>query len=88
MRFCVKFPLNGNGLEPPGQNLQQPKKRSDGNFQFQLYAQLGQTNTVQTSSNLSSWSSLMDIVMTNVPMDAVDLGASNFPSRFYRTLSQ
>jgi hypothetical protein len=68
--------------------LQQPQKRSDANFQFQLYATAGQTQTVQTSTDLVSWSCLTNIVVTNVPMDVVDLSASNFPSRFYRTLSQ
>ena len=67
-------------------SLQQPKKRADANFQFQIYAQLGVTNTVQASPDLSTWSALADVAITNVPMDFIDLDASNFPSRFYRTL--
>ena len=68
--------------------LQQPKKRADANFEFQLYAQIDQTQTVQTSTDLVTWTALTNIAVTNVPMDVVDLCASNFPTRFYRTLSQ
>jgi len=68
--------------------LQQPQKRSDANFQFQLYAQLGQTQLIQTSTDLAAWISPTNVAVTNVPMDVVDLSASNFPSRFYRTVSQ
>jgi hypothetical protein len=67
--------------------LQQPQKRSDANFQFQLFAQLGQTNTVEATTNLSTWTSLTSIVIDTVPMDFVDLTASNFPTRFYRAFS-
>ncbi len=69
-------------------SLQQPKKRADANFQFQLYAQVGQTQMIQTSTDLAAWISLTNVAVTNVPMDVVDLSASNFPSRFYRTVSQ
>jgi hypothetical protein len=64
--------------------LNQPQKRADGNFQFQLNSWVGQTNTVESSSNLMSWSALTSVVVTNVPMPFVDLGASNFPARYYR----
>jgi hypothetical protein len=73
-------------IEKP--SLQQPKKRADANFEFQLYAQIDQTQTVQTSTDLVAWAPLTNVVVTNVPMDVVDLCASNFPTRFYRTLSQ
>jgi hypothetical protein len=68
--------------------LQQPKRRSDANLQFELYAQVGQTQIVQTSTDLSTWAPLTNVAVTNVPMDVIDLTASNFPSRFYRTVSQ
>ena len=78
-------PRRTGKIEKP--SLKQPQKRSDSNFQFQIYSQVGQTQTVQTSTDLTTWSSLTNLVPTNVPMDIVDLGASNFPSRFYRVLS-
>jgi outer membrane protein assembly factor BamB len=68
-------------------SLREPKKRSDANFQFQLYAQIGQTQMIQTSTDLATWTSLTNVAVTNVPMDVTDLTASNFPSRFYRTVS-
>jgi outer membrane protein assembly factor BamB len=78
-------PRHTGKLEKPV--LNKPQKRSDGNFQFQLYSQLGQTNTVEGSSNLTVWTALTDIVVTNVPMEIVDLNASNFITRFYRIFS-
>ncbi len=65
--------------------LQQPRKRADANFEFQLYAQLGQTNTVEITTNFNVWTSLTSIVVTTVPMEVVDLTASNAPVRFYRS---
>lgn len=65
-------------------SISQPQARGDGNFQFQLNSWAGTTNTVETSSNLANWSALTSIVVTNVPMPVVDLGASNFATRFYR----
>jgi hypothetical protein len=73
-------------IEKP--SVSQPQKRSDNNFQFQLYAQFGQTQMVQTSTDLTAWTSLTNVTITNVPMDVVDLSASNFLSRFYRIYSQ
>jgi hypothetical protein len=72
-------------IEKPA--LKQPKKRRDANFEFQLYAQLGQTNMIETTTNLSTWTSLTGIVVTTVPQPVVDLTASNHPARFYRTIS-
>jgi hypothetical protein len=60
-------------------SLQQPKRRGDANFQFQLYAQIGQTQMIQTSTDLATWTSLTNVSVTNVPTDVVDLNASNFP---------
>jgi len=70
-------------IEKP--SLQQPKKRADANFEFQLYAQLGQTNVIETTTNLNTWTSLTSVVVTTVPQPVVDLTASNHPSRFYRS---
>lgn len=67
--------------------LLNPQRRNDANFQFQLHWLLGQTNVIETSTNLTSWTALMDVVVTNVPLDVVDLTASNSPMRFYRAIS-
>lgn len=72
-------------IEKPA--LKQPKKRADANFEFQLYAQLGQTNVIETTTNLSNWTSLTSVVVTTMPQPVVDLTASNSPSRIYRTVA-
>ena len=72
-------------IEKPA--LLQPKKRADANFEFQLYAELGQTNVIETSTNLSTWTSLTSVVATTVPQPVVDLTASNAPSRLYRSVA-
>src|SRR5260221_11538277 len=82
---CPKHPRHTGKVEKP--SVSKPQKRSDNNFQFQVYAQLGQTQTVQTSTDLSAWVCLTNIAVTNVPMDVVDMSASNFLSRFYRIYS-
>jgi hypothetical protein len=72
-------------IEKP--SLKQPKKRADANFEFQLYAQLGQTNVIETTTNLNTWTYFTSVVVTTVPQPVVDLTASNHPSRLYRTVS-
>jgi hypothetical protein len=67
--------------------LLQPKKRADANFEFQLYAQLGQTNVIEATTNLNTWTSLTSIVVSTVPQPVVDLTASNAPTRLYRTFA-
>ncbi len=72
-------------MEKPA--LQQPQKRSDANFQFELYGDIGQTYTVQSSTNLSDCTSLTSFVAATLPVAVLDLTATNFPARFYRTTS-
>ncbi|HEV2392525.1 MAG TPA: hypothetical protein VG146_09200 [Verrucomicrobiae bacterium] len=66
----------------------QPQKRSDSNFQFQMYPQqIGLSYTIETSTNLNTWTSLTSFVATSLPMPVTDLSASNSPSKFYRAYS-
>lgn len=68
--------------------LKPPQKRSDPNFELQLYPQqLGLAYTVESSSNLYNWTSLTSFVANTLPTDVVDLTASNAPARFYRAFS-
>jgi hypothetical protein len=68
--------------------LQKPQKRADANFQFQLYPQqLGLTYTIDSSTNLNTWTSMTSFVATTFPTDVVDLTATNAPFRFYRASS-
>jgi hypothetical protein len=68
--------------------LSTPKKRADNQFQFELYGQLGKPFTVESSTNLNTWTSLTSFVATTLPMDVVDPGATNTPSKAYRAFSQ
>jgi outer membrane protein assembly factor BamB len=68
--------------------LKHPHKRTDANFEFQLYPQqLGLSYTIQTSTNLNTWTSLTNFVATTLPVDITDLTASNSGVRFYRAFS-
>ena len=71
-----------------GPVFQKPRRLPDGNFQAELYNDLGNTNTIQTSTDLATWTPLTNIVITNVPMDFIDLAATNSPARFYRAIQQ
>jgi hypothetical protein len=68
--------------------LQEPKKRDDGNIEFQLFAQINQNQTVQASIDLVSWTEVANMMVTNVPMRVLDLSSTNFTTRFYRTVSR
>jgi hypothetical protein len=68
--------------------LTRPQKRADANFEFQLYPQqLGLAYTVESSSNLCSWTTVTSFVASTLPVDVVDLTASNAAVRFYRAFS-
>jgi hypothetical protein len=64
-----------------------PKKRADGNFDLQLEGGLGQSYTVEASTNLNDWMSLTSLVATTFPVDFADLTATNSPTKFYRAFS-
>jgi outer membrane protein assembly factor BamB len=67
--------------------LKQPQKRSDGGFHFQLYAQPGQALDIQTTADFVTWGSLTNLVVTNPPMDVLDLTAGSADLRYYRAAS-
>jgi hypothetical protein len=68
-------------------SISNPNKRSDGAFEFQLYAQVGQSFAVQASTNLQDWSGVTNFVCDSLPMTLADPEATNFVSRFYRVVS-
>jgi hypothetical protein len=78
-------PRHTGKVEKP--SLQKPQKRSDANFQFQLFGQISNSFNIESSTNLSTWTSLTSLVATTLPMDIVDLTATNAPLRFYRAAS-
>jgi outer membrane protein assembly factor BamB len=68
-------------------SLMQPQKRSDASFEFQLYGQVGQTFTVESTTNFNTWTSLTSFVATTLPMPVTDTTATNAPAKFYRAFT-
>ena len=62
-----------------------PEKGAGSNFSLQLYPnQLGLTYTVEVSTNLSSWTTLTNVLAKTLPIAVIDFSSSNAPARFYR----
>jgi len=60
----------------------------NGSFQFMFYGQSQAHYTLQASSNLTDWISIItSFAVTNVPMPLVDSAPQSSPKRFYRTVS-
>jgi hypothetical protein len=58
--------------------------RTNNTFGFTLTGEAGRNYLIETSSNLTSWSPLQNILFTNSTMSFSDPNAASFPSRFYR----
>jgi hypothetical protein len=62
-----------------------PALGTNGQFQVTLMGLTpGKTNVVQSSVDLSNWTSLSTNVAVNTSLQVVDAGATNFSRRFYR----
>jgi hypothetical protein len=59
----------------------------DGSPQLALTGEPGQY-TVQVSTDLINWAVLTNLTLTNTSGQFVDASATNYPQRFYRTVSQ
>jgi hypothetical protein len=77
-------PRHTGKIEKP--SLQKPQKRSDANFQFQLFGQISNNFTIEASTNVMNWTSITSLMTATVPVDIFDLGASNSPVKFYRAV--
>jgi hypothetical protein len=60
----------------------------DGEVRVTLMGLAGQTYSVQASTNLSQWTDLTKVVLTNSFSQFFDHFATNFPQRFYRAAQQ
>jgi len=56
----------------------------NGGFQLSVSAQVGQSYTLQASTNLVNWISILNFTCTNSLMNVVDQQAKNYNRRFYR----
>jgi len=57
---------------------------TNGGFQITVNGQIGQAYTLQASTNLVNWVSILNFTCTNSPMYVVDTQAKNYSRRFYR----
>jgi hypothetical protein len=55
-----------------------------GPFQLSFYGQIGQAYTLQASTNLVNWVSVLNFTCTNSPTYVADPAAKNYIWRFYR----
>jgi hypothetical protein len=69
---------------PPNNTIGSEQLLPDGSFQLAFYGSAGQPYTLQASSNLMSWASVLTFVCTNSPTYVVDPGAKYLGRRFYR----
>jgi len=63
--------------------ITQPSWQAAG-FRFLVNGAVGQTYSVEMSTNLTSWVTLTNVLATTNPFQIVDATAGNTPSRFYR----
>jgi hypothetical protein len=71
-------------VTPPPLQFNNATMLPDGQLQFDVSGGMGQSYTVQVSTNLVDWITLMTVLITNVPQTIVDVTATNCPSRYYR----
>jgi len=57
---------------------------SDGRFNLAIFGQVGSNYTLQASTDLVKWASVLNFTCTNSPTIVVDPGAKYFGWRFYR----
>jgi hypothetical protein len=74
----------GSAERPYFKNL---RTQPDGTFALSFYGHLGRNYSVQTSTDLTTWTPLTNFPVTNIPMDVFDPSATNSPTHFYRAVS-
>jgi hypothetical protein len=60
------------------------ESQSDGRFNLTIFGQAGSNYTLQASTDLVNWASVLNFTCTNSPTIVVDPGAKYFGWRFYR----
>ena len=58
----------------------------DHNFQISFLGYSNYTSAINVSTDLLHWSALTNFPPTNGPLQFPDLGATNYPQRFYRAV--
>jgi hypothetical protein len=73
-----------NGTATPKPVLSAPVRLGNGQFQFNFTGNPGQNYTLQASSDLVNWSSLITTNSSNSAYTITDPSAAGMPRRFYR----
>jgi hypothetical protein len=91
IRVTDQTPTNADGSfsmvvnqSPAGLLLSAPALNPDGSFQFGFMSAPGTTYTIQSSSNLFTWISILSFQSPGGPMLIVDPNAAGSSQRFYR----
>lgn len=65
--------------------IQPVYRRTNGVVDFFLTSQTNINYDIEATTNFLQWITITNVTATNVFMDLVDAGATNFPHRFYRS---
>lgn len=69
---------------PPVIDVAGSRRLSDGTFRLRATGANGQSFRIDASQNLSVWVPVLTNSFVNGFFDFLDLGATNYPNRFYR----
>ena len=71
-------------VAPPNNTLIGMGFLTNGGFQLAFYGTVGSNYTLQASTSLTNWTTLLNFTCTNASTFVVDTAAKNFSKRFYR----
>lgn len=69
---------------PPDNTIGSALRLPDGSFQLAFYGAVGSNYTLQASTDLKNWTSVLNFTCTDLPTLVVDPGAKYLGWRFYR----
>ncbi len=73
---------------PDGSVLAGGQRLGNGAFQMTFYGAIGSNYQLQASTALTNWVPLFTFPCTNTPTTVLDITATNYSRRFYRTVGQ
>ncbi len=76
------FPFLQAAMKPPV--LLTPLLSAEGQFRFSFQAESNRSYTVEASTNLADWESVITLFITNAQAEWLDAPAPDYPRRFYR----
>ncbi len=80
----LTVPISFNITGPPVVRIGTGQRFPDGTFILEVYGAIGEAYRLEASSDLQTWTRVLDFVCTQLPTTLYDLAARQFDSRFYR----